>query len=54
MRNPITENTNIIMKDEIIDAKVIDGIIVINLIVDKEKKRVTITAKSVLKLLEKL
>ena len=42
------------MTDKIIDAKVIDGIIVINLIVDDEKKRVTIAAKSVIKLLEKL
>ena len=42
------------MKDKIIDAKVIDGIIVINLIVDEEKKRIMLSAKSVLKLLEKL
>jgi hypothetical protein len=54
MRNPITENTNIIMKDEIIDAKVIDGIIVINLIVDEEKKRIMLSAKAVLKLIDKL
>ena len=42
------------MKDKIIDAKVIDGIIVINLIIDEEKKRIMLSAKAVLKLINKL
>jgi len=42
------------MTDEIINVEIIDGIIVISLIVDEEKKRIMLSAKAVLKLIEKL